>query len=103
LADRRVTGSYDAVRQWCVKFGPRLQVVRLLAERHIDITARRVLNWVQTFGPQLAAALRKHRRRVGRRWTVDEVGSVAKFMVTSCYLQLVVFLTFRHFNMSYSS
>ena len=32
-----------------------------------------MLNWVQTFGPQLAAALRKHRRRVGRKWTVDEV------------------------------
>lgn len=32
-----------------------------------------MLNWVQTFGPQLAAALRRHRRRVGRKWTVDEV------------------------------
>jgi putative transposase len=45
----------------------------VLAERHIDVTARTVLNWVQTFGPQLAAALRRHRRRVGRQWTVDEV------------------------------
>ena len=43
------------------------QVVRLLAERHIDVTARTVLNWVQMFGPQLAAALRTHRRRVGGR------------------------------------
>ena len=32
-----------------------------------------MLNWVQTFGPQLAATLRKHRPRVGRKWTVDEV------------------------------
>src|SRR4030095_8271634 len=47
-------------------------VVRLLAERHIDVSARTVLNWVQTFGPQLAAALRKRRRRVGRYWTMDE-------------------------------
>ncbi len=49
------------------------QVVRLLAERHIDVSARTGLNWVQTFGPQLATALRQHRRRVGRTWTVDEV------------------------------
>jgi transposase-like protein len=32
-----------------------------------------VLNWVQTFVPQLAAAIRRYRRRVGRQWTVDEV------------------------------
>jgi putative transposase len=32
-----------------------------------------MLNWVQTFGPQLAAASRKYRRRVGQKWTVDEV------------------------------
>jgi putative transposase len=49
------------------------QVVELLAERHIDISARTVLTWVQTFGPQLAAAVRPYRRRVGRRWWVDEV------------------------------
>ena len=47
--------------------------MRLLAERHIDVTARTVLNWVQTVGPQLAAALRTHRRRVGQKRTVDEV------------------------------
>ncbi len=49
------------------------QVVRLLAERNIDVTVRTVLNGVQTFGPQLAAAFRQYRRRVGRTWTVDEV------------------------------
>ena len=48
-------------------------VMQLLAERHIDVSARTVLNWVQTFGPQLAKALRRHRRRWGRRWYVDEV------------------------------
>ena len=42
-------------------------------ERNSDVTARTVLTWVQTFGPQLATALRKHRQRVGRQWTVDEV------------------------------
>jgi len=49
------------------------QAMQLLAERHIDISARTVLNWVQTFGPRLAQALHGHRRRVGRRWYVDEV------------------------------
>jgi putative transposase len=47
--------------------------MQLLAERHIDVSARTVLHWVQTFGPQLASVLRYHRRRVGRRWYVDEV------------------------------
>jgi transposase-like protein len=36
------------------------QVVRLLAERHIDVTARAVLNWVQTFGAQLAATVMRY-------------------------------------------
>jgi transposase-like protein len=31
-------------------------VMQLLAERHIDVSERTVLNWVQTFGPQLAQA-----------------------------------------------
>jgi transposase-like protein len=42
------------------------QVLELLAERGIDVSHRAVLNWVQTFGPQLAADVRRHRRRVGR-------------------------------------
>jgi len=62
-----------AVRWYCSLPLSAAQVVRLLAERHIDVTVRTVLNWVQTFGPQLATALRTHRRRVGRKWTVDEV------------------------------
>jgi transposase-like protein len=49
------------------------QVLELLAERGIDVSHRTVLNWVQTFGPRLAAEVRHHRRRVGRRWFVDEV------------------------------
>jgi len=62
-----------AVQWYCSLPLSAAQVVRLLAERNIDVTARTGLNWVQTFGPQLAAAIRKHRRRVGRKWTVDEV------------------------------
>src|ERR687885_2040691 len=49
------------------------QVLELLAERGIDVSHRTVLNWVQTFGRQLAAEVRRRRRPVGRCWTVDEV------------------------------
>src|SRR6266542_3780279 len=41
-------------------------VMELLAERGIDVSNRTVLRWVQTFGPQLAAEARKHRRPLGR-------------------------------------
>jgi transposase-like protein len=61
-----------AVRWYCSLPPSAAHVVRLLAERYIDVSARTVLNWVQTFGPQLAAALRGHRRQVGRKWTVNE-------------------------------
>ena len=47
-------------------------VMQLLAERPIEVSARTVLNGVQTFGPQLAKALSNYRRRVGRRWYGDE-------------------------------
>src|SRR5260370_33932032 len=49
------------------------QVLELLAERGIDVSHRTVLNWVQAFGPQLAAEVRRRRRPIGRRWMVDEV------------------------------
>src|ERR671927_23118 len=49
------------------------QVLELLAERGIDVSHRTVLSGVQAFGPQLAAEVRRQRRRVGKRWFVDEV------------------------------
>src|SRR5919199_3883333 len=49
------------------------QVLELLAERGIDVSHRTVLNWVQVFGPRLAAEVRRRRRPVGTRWIVDEV------------------------------
>src|SRR5262245_9996367 len=49
------------------------QVLELLAERGIDVSHRTILTWAQVFGPQLAAELRRRRRRVGRRWFADEV------------------------------
>ncbi len=48
-------------------------VMVFLAERGIDVSKRTVLRWVQTFGPLRAAEVRKHRRRPGRTWYVDEM------------------------------
>jgi len=43
-----------------------------------------VLTWTQTFGPQLATATRRYRRRLGRRWYIDEVflfhGAVKRYL-----------------------
>lgn len=49
------------------------QVLELLADRGIDVSHRTVVNWVQTFEPQLAAEVRRRRHQVGKRWIVDEV------------------------------
>ena len=48
-------------------------VMVLLADRGIDVSKRTVRRWVQTFGPLLAAEVRRHRQRPGRTWSVDEV------------------------------
>ncbi len=48
-------------------------VMELLAERGIDVSKRTVLRWVQTFGPLLAAEVRRHRRPLGSTCYVDEV------------------------------
>ncbi len=48
-------------------------VMELLAERGIDVSKRTVLRWVQTFGPLLAAEVRRHRRPLGSKCYVDEV------------------------------
>jgi transposase-like protein len=49
------------------------QVAELPAERGIDVSARTVLSWVQTFGPLLAKESDRYRRPLGRRWYVDEL------------------------------
>src|SRR5918912_2312927 len=49
------------------------QVLELLAERGIDVSHRTVLDWVQAFGPRLAAEVRRRRPPIGKRWFVDEV------------------------------
>jgi transposase-like protein len=48
-------------------------VAELLAERGIDVSARTVLSCVQTFGPLMAKESDRYRRRLGRRWYVDEL------------------------------
>ena len=48
-------------------------VMELLAERGIDVSKRTILRWVQTFGPLLAAEVRRHRRPLGTKCYVDEV------------------------------
>src|SRR5262245_13157044 len=40
-----------AVRWYCSYPLSASHVMQLLAERHIDVSARTVLTWVQTFGP----------------------------------------------------
>src|SRR5918992_126379 len=44
----------------------------LLAERGADVAPRTVLSWVHTFGPLLAAELRRTARPLGARWYSDE-------------------------------
>ncbi len=48
-------------------------VMELLAERGVEVSKRTLLRWVQTFGPLLAAEVRKHRRPLGTKCYVDEV------------------------------
>ena len=61
-----------AVR-WYGRFRLSLRdVCDLLAERGVDVSPRTVLSWVHTFGPLLAAELRRRARPLGTRWYVDE-------------------------------
>src|SRR4029450_11656466 len=61
-----------AVR-WYLRYRLSAADVRdLLAERHLDVSARTGLAWAHKFGPLLAAEGRRHARPVGRRWDGDE-------------------------------
>src|SRR5262249_23308725 len=62
-----------AAVRWSCRFRLSLaDVSDLLAERGIDVSPRTILTWVHTFGPLLAAAVRRAARPVGRRWYCDE-------------------------------
>src|SRR5262245_40090671 len=61
-----------AVR-WYVRF--RLSyadVAEWLAEREFVVDRTAIYRWVQRFLPLFGAAARRHRRRVGKKWRVDE-------------------------------
>jgi transposase-like protein len=61
-----------AVRWYCQSRLSPANVRDLLAERHIDVSARTILSWVHTFGPLFARAVRRHARPLGVRWWCDE-------------------------------
>ncbi len=61
-----------AVHWYCSMRLAAANVVALLAERGVDVSARTVLTWVHTFGPILAEAGRRRSRQLGRRWWCDE-------------------------------
>jgi putative transposase len=61
-----------AVHWYCSFRLSAANVVDLLAERGVDVSARTVLTWVHTFAPLLAAAGRRRARTLGRRWWCDE-------------------------------
>src|SRR5688500_12014192 len=61
-----------AVR-WYGRFRLSLRdVCDLLAGRGVDVAPSTVLRWVHTFGPLLAAELRRHARPLGTCWYADE-------------------------------
>ena len=45
----------------------------LLAERGVLVSYEAIRLWCLTFGPVLAVGLRRHRRRAGGKWHLDEV------------------------------
>jgi IS6 family transposase len=47
-------------------------VVEWLAERGFAVDRSAIYRWVQRFLPLFGAAARRHRRRVGKQWRVDE-------------------------------
>jgi transposase-like protein len=57
--DARFRLSYADVTEW-------------LAERGVTVDRSAVSRWVQRFLPRFGAAARRHRRRVGTKWRVDE-------------------------------
>ena len=48
-------------------------VEELLAERGLDISYETVRRWVLKFGPRIARRLRQHRPRPSDRWHLDEM------------------------------
>jgi hypothetical protein len=78
LAHRRrvdlvVVWKLDRAIRWYCRYRLSAADVRdLLAERHVDVSARTVLAWAHKLGPLLAAEGRRQARPVGIRWYCDE-------------------------------
>jgi len=47
-------------------------VAEWLAERGFAVDRSAIYRWVQRFLPLFGVAARRHRKRVGRKWRVDE-------------------------------
>ncbi len=47
-------------------------ITELLLERGVNISHEAIRKWVQKFGPEIAKTLNKKRRKIGKRWHVDE-------------------------------
>jgi len=56
--------------RFCLSFR---EVEELLAERGITVTYEAVRQWCQKFGPALARKLKKRQGRLGDTWHIDEV------------------------------
>jgi putative transposase len=48
-------------------------VEELLAERGLDVSYEAIRQWVLKFGPVFARRLRQHRPRAGSQWHLDEM------------------------------
>ncbi|MCP4751230.1 MAG: IS6 family transposase, partial [Proteobacteria bacterium] len=61
-----------AVR-WYLRYKLSLaDIAELLLERGIDVSREAIREWVQKFGLQIGSILDEKRRKIGKRWHVDE-------------------------------
>ncbi len=61
-----------AVR-WYLRYKLSLSdIAELLLERNVNVSREAIRKWIQKFGPQISKTLNKKRRKIGRRWHVDE-------------------------------
>ncbi len=49
-----------------------LDISGLLLERGVNVSREAIREWVQKFGPQIGSILDRRRRKIGKRWHVDE-------------------------------
>jgi len=70
---RCTTCRHRQTARWYLRFRlPYADVSELLAERGVHVDPSSVFDWVQQFTPLYQDAARPKRRRVGRRWSINE-------------------------------